>query len=144
MTDSQPKGAFENPDVIGDIPPKPEQNPGQDVLEVDLAEKAGVMTEDEKFEKFGEVPEGTLISFDQLVQNFLQQYEDAKGEYRKLQEALDNMHYTSSITKISLQELQTKKDLLNKLSGAVEALALYKKYVDPECTERDFEFSDED
>ena len=47
-------------------------------------------------------------------------------------------------TKISLQELQTKKDLLNKLSGAVEALALYKKHVDPNVTERDFVFNDED
>jgi len=143
MTDSQSQGVFENPDVVGEIP-KPAQNADQDVLHVDLAEKAGVLTEDEKLEKFGEVAEGTLISFDQLVQNFLQQYEDAKVEYKKLQEALDNMHYTSSITKISLQELQTKKDLLNKLSGAVEALALYKRYVDPECTDREFEFSDED
>ena len=48
------------------------------------------------------------------------------------------MHYTSTITKISLEELQEKKDLLNKLTGAVEALALYKKHVDPNCTDRDF------
>ena len=143
MTDSQSQGVFENPDVVGDIP-KPDKNAEQDVEEVNIAAKAGVLTEDEKLEKFGIVPEGTLISFDQLVQNFLQQYEDAKVEYKKLQEALDNMHYTSSITKISLQELQTKKDLLNKLAGAVEALALYKKYVDPECTDREFEFNDED
>jgi len=143
MTDSQSQGVFENPDVVGDIP-KPDKNAEQDVEEVNIAAKAGVLTEDEKLEKFGIVPEGTLISFDQLVQNFLQQYEDAKNEYRKLQEALDNMHYTSSITKISLQELQTKKDLLNKLAGAVEALSLYKKYVDPTCTDREFEFEDED
>ena len=143
MTDST-TGVFDDPDIIGDIPPKPDINAEQEVEEVDLPAKAGVLTEDEKMEKFGVVPEGTLISFDQLVQNFLQQYEDAKVEYKKLQEALDNMHYTSSITKISLQELQTKKDLLNKLAGAVEALALYKKYVDPECTDREFEFNDED
>jgi len=143
MTDST-TGVFDDPDIIGDIPPKPDKNAEQEVEEVDLPAKAGVLTEDQKIEKFGVVPEGTLISFDQLVQNFLQQYEDAKGEYKKLQEALDNMHYTSSITKISLQELQTKKDLLNKLAGAVEALALYKKYVDPECTDREFEFNDED
>ena len=143
MTDSTTdvKGVFEDPNIV---PPKPDAQKEQDVEEVDLPTKAGVLTEDEKMEKFGVVPEGTLISFDQLVQNFLQQYEDAKVEYKKLQEALDNMHYTSSITKISLQELQTKKDLLNKLAGAVEALALYKKYVDPECTDREFEFNDED
>ena len=143
MTEST-TGVFNDPDIIGDIPPKPDKNAEQEVEEVNLPAKAGVLTEDEKMEKFGVIPEGTLISFDQLVQNFLQQYEDAKVEYKKLQEALDNMHYTSSITKISLQELQTKKDLLNKLSGAVEALALYKKYVDPECTDREFEFDDED
>tara|TARA_B100001996_G_scaffold163575_1_gene124755 strand:- start:106 stop:528 length:423 start_codon:yes stop_codon:yes gene_type:complete len=134
-------GVFDDPEIIGDQPE--EKRPQQDVTTVDLASKAGVMTEDEKAEKFGEIEEGTIISFDQLVQNFLQQYEDAKGEYKKLQEALDNMHYTSSITKISLAELQTKKDLLNKLSGAVEALALYKKYVDPECTDKDFEFNED-
>ena len=140
MTDSTTgaTGVFDDPNIV---PPKPEK---QEVEEVNLSERAGVLTEDEKIEQFGSIPEGTLISFDQLVQNFLQQYEDAKNEYRKLQEALDNMHYTSSITKISLQELQTKKDLLNKLAGAVEALALYKKYVDPECTDREFEFNDED
>ena len=140
MTDSTTgaTGVFDDPNIV---PPKPEK---QEVEEVNLSERAGVLTEDEKIEQFGSIPEGTLISFDQLVQNFLQQYEDAKVEYKKLQEALDNMHYTSSITKISLQELQTKKDLLNKLAGAVEALALYKKYVDPECTDREFEFNDED
>ena len=141
MTDSKTTGVFEDPNIV---PPKPDKNPEQDVQEINLPAKAGVMTEEEKKEKFGSIPEGTLISFDQLVQNFLQQYEDAKVEYKKLQEALDNMHYTSSITKISLAELQTKKDLLNKLAGAVEALALYKKYVDPECTDREFEFNDED
>ena len=76
--------------------------------------------------------------------NFLQQHANVKEEYHKLQEALDNMHYTSTITKISLEDLQNKKDLLNKLSGAVEALALYKKHVDPNCTEREFVFDDED
>tara|TARA_B100000579_G_C22698294_1_gene788510 strand:+ start:40 stop:378 length:339 start_codon:yes stop_codon:yes gene_type:complete len=108
----------------------------QDVAVVDLAEEAGIETVEAN-----EI-EG-LISFDQLVMNFLQQHETAKNEYQKLQEALDNMHYTSTITKISLEELQTKKDLLNKLSGAVEALALYKKHVDPNCSDRDFVFSDE-
>ena len=114
----------------------------EDVLEVDLAKEAGIQTEEEKVESIP-VIEG-LITFDQLVMNFLQQHATAKEEYIKLQQALDNMHYTSTITKISLQELQTKKDLLNKLSGAVESLALYKKHVDPNCTERDFEFTDDE
>ena len=109
----------------------------EDVREVDLAKEAGLdITPDTPIEG--------LITFDELVMNFLQQHQTAKEEYQKLQEALDNMHYTSTITKISLEELQTKKDLLNKLAGAVEALALYKKHVDPNCTERDFVFNDED
>ena len=111
----------------------------QDVAVVDLAEEAGLTPESEK----ANVPVEGLITFDQLVMNFLQQHETAKEEYQKLQEALDNMHYTSTITKISLEELQTKKDLLNKLAGAVEALALYKKHVDPNCSDRDFVFSDD-
>ena len=60
-----------------------------------------------------------------------------------MSEALDNMHYTSTITKISLEELQQKKDQLNKLSGAIEALALYKQHVDPNVTDRDFVFDEE-
>ena len=112
----------------------------EDTTVVDLATEAGVTKEEDK-----EVKEITgLITFDELVMNFLQQHQTAKEEYQKLQEALDNMHYTSTITKISLEELQTKKDLLNQLAGAVEALALYKKHVDPNCTERDFVFNDED
>ena len=113
----------------------------QDVMEVNLAERAGVQTEEQKLESVG-VIEG-LITFDELVMNFLQQHHNALEEYKKLQQALDNMHYTSTITKISLEELQTKKDTLNKLSGAVEALALYKKHVDPNCTDRDFVFSED-
>ena len=112
-----------------------------DVMEVNLAERAGVQTEEQKLESVG-VIEG-LITFDELVMNFLQQHHNALEEYKKLQAALDNMHYTSTITKISLEELQTKKDTLNKLSGAVEALALYKKHVDPNCTDRDFVFSED-
>ena len=109
----------------------------EDVREIDLVKEAGLeLTEDTPIEG--------LISFDELVMNFLQQHANVKEEYHKLQEALDNMHYTSTITKISLEDLQNKKDLLNKLSGAVEALALYKKHVDPNCTEREFVFDDED
>ena len=113
----------------------------QDVMEVDLAEKAGVITEEEKRELTDEI-EG-LITFDQLVMNFLQQYDDTKEEYHKLQEALDNMHYTSTITKISLEELQVKRDHMNKLSGAVEAMSLYKKHVDPNVTDKEFTFSED-
>ena len=110
----------------------------EDVTVVDLADKAGIAKDVEVKEIQG------LITFDELVMNFLQQHATAKDEFNKLQEALDNMHYTSTITKISLEELQEKKDLLTRLTGAVEALALYKKHVDPNCTERDFVFNDED
>ena len=109
--------------------------------EVDLAERANIQTEDEK--RATVQPIQGLITFDQLTMNFLQQHHDTLEEYKKLQEALDNMHYTSTITKISLEELQTKKDTLNKLSGAIEALALYKKHVDPNCTDREFSFDEE-
>ena len=113
----------------------------QTVTEVDLAERANIQTEDEK--RASVQPIQGLISFDQLTMNFLQQHHDTLEEYKKLQEALDNMHYTSTITKISLEELQSKKDQLNKLSGAIEALALYKKHVDPNVTDKDFSFDEE-
>ena len=108
----------------------------QDVKVVDLAEQAGLSKDPKKL-----IDDSSLITFDELVMNFLQQHDNVKAEYKKLQEALDNMHYTSTITKISLEDLQTKKDTLNKLSGAVEALALFKKHVDPNITERDFVFN---
>ena len=41
----------------------------QDVIEVDLAQQAGVATEDEKREINGEID--GLITFDQLVMNFI-------------------------------------------------------------------------
>jgi len=113
----------------------------QTVTEVDLAERANITTEDEK--RANVKPIEGLITFDQLTMNFLQQHHDTLEEYKKLQEALDNMHYTSTITKISLEELQSKKDQLNKLSGAIEALALYKKHVDPNVTDKDFSFDEE-
>jgi len=113
----------------------------QTVTEVDLAERANIQTEDEK--RATVKPIQGLITFDQLTMNFLQQHHDTLEEYKKLQEALDNMHYTSTITKISLEELQSKKDQLNKLSGAIEALALYKKHVDPNVTDKEFSFDEE-
>jgi len=115
----------------------------EEVKEVSLADLAGVKTQSEvDAENANNVIED-LITFDQLVMNFLQQHQDAVADYKKLQEALDNMHYTSTITKISLEELQLKKDHLNKLTGAIEALALYKKHVDPTVTDKEFTF-DED
>jgi hypothetical protein len=115
----------------------------EEVKEVSLAEVAGVKSQSElDAANKGTEIEG-LITFDQLVMNFLQQHEDAKEDYKKLQEALDNMHYTSTITKISLEELQLKKDHLNKLCGAIEALALYKKHVDPDVTDKEFTFEEE-
>ena len=115
----------------------------QTTSEVNLANEAGIMTEAEKLVKAKANPINGLITFDQLVMNFLQQHHDTLEEYNKLQEALDNMHYTSTITKISLEELQAKKDQLNKLSGAIEALALYKKHVDPTVTDKEFSFDEE-
>tara|TARA_B100000287_G_scaffold387158_1_gene395516 strand:+ start:8474 stop:8917 length:444 start_codon:yes stop_codon:yes gene_type:complete len=114
-------------------------NDPSEVTEVDLKEIAGLEVKEEK-----PLEEGQLITFDQLTMNFLQQHHDTMEEYVKLQEALDNMHYTSTITRISLEDLQDKKDHLNKLTGAIEAMALYKKHVDPNCTDRDFVFNDED
>ena len=111
-----------------------------EVAEIDLKELAGPPNANADATP---LEEGTLISFDQLVMNFLQQHHDTLEDYQKLQEALDNMHYTSTITKISLEDLQEKKDHLNKLTGAIEALALYKKHVDPNCTTRDFVFNDD-
>lgn len=110
----------------------------QTVVEFDLAEEAGIVKENEKQIN---VIEG-LISFDELVMNFIQQYDDTMEDYKKLRTALDSMHYTSTITKISLEELQVKKDLLNKLAGAVEALSLYKTHVDPNVTEKEFTFEE--
>ncbi len=114
-------------------------NDPSEVTEVDLKEIAGLEVKEER-----PLEEGQLITFDQLTMNFLQQHHDTMEEYVKLQEALDNMHYTSTITRISLEDLQDKKDHLNKLTGAIEAMALYKKHVDPNCTDRDFVFNDED
>jgi len=116
----------------------------ENVKEVNLTEVAGVKTTEEKLQESKENEVTDLISYDDLVYNFLQQFEDTKEEYKKLQEALDNMHYTSTITKISLEEMQTKKDHMNKLAGAIEAMYLYKKHVNPECSDKDFTFEDED
>lgn len=114
----------------------------QSVTEVNLAEVAGIKSYEEKLIDAQEATVDGLITFDQLVLNFLQQHADTLEEYNKLKEALDNMHYTTTITKISLEELQLKKDHLNKLTGAIEALALYKKHVDPNVTDKEFTFEE--
>jgi hypothetical protein len=114
----------------------------QTVSEVNLAEVAGVTSFEEQQQIAKENEVHDLITFDQLVMNFLQQHADTLAEYHKLKEALDNMHYTTTITKISLEELQLKKDHLNKLAGAIEGLALYKKYVDPTVTDKEFTFEE--
>tara|TARA_Y100000004_G_scaffold88937_1_gene99763 strand:+ start:1503 stop:1832 length:330 start_codon:yes stop_codon:yes gene_type:complete len=107
----------------------------QEVTEVNLSEVAGIVTD--------EAPElEGLITYDQLVMNLLQQHHDTLEDYKKLKTALDNMHYTSTITKISLEDMQEKKDQLNKLAGAIEGLYLYKKHVDPTVTDKDFEFGE--
>ena len=124
--------------LMDNTPAIKEQLP--EVTEVDLRELAGPAGPNSDATP---LEDGTLISFDQLVMNFLQQHHDTLEDYKKLQDALDSMHYTSTITKISLEDLQDKKDHLNKLTGAIEALALYKKHVDPNCTTRDFVFNDE-
>jgi len=115
----------------------------QTVTEVNLAELAGIPTSEESLEIDKSKEIQGLITFDQLVNNFLQQHSDAVEDYKKLREALDNMHYTSTITKISLEELQFKKDHINKLVGAIEAMSLYKKHVDPSVTDKDFIFEDD-
>jgi hypothetical protein len=114
----------------------------QTVTEVNLAEIAGIAPTEELLEnnKNNEVTE--LITYDQLVLNLLQQHADAVADFKKLKEALDNMHYTSTITKISLEELQLKKDHINKLTGAIEGLALYKNHVNPNVTDKDFVFEE--
>ena len=61
----------------------------QTVTEVDLAERANITTEDEK--RANVKPIEGLITFDQLTMNFLQQHHDTLEEYKKLQEALDNL-----------------------------------------------------
>ena len=82
------------------------------------------------------------LTYDQLVQDFCDQHKDTLAEYKKMGEALDNMSYSSTVTRVSLEGLQEKKDKLNKLQGAVEALYLYKMHVDPDVTDKDFTFED--
>jgi len=110
--------------------------------EVNLAEISGVSPEERQGIYCDDDGNPIKLTYDQLVQDFCDQHKDTMSEYKKMGEALDNMSYSSTVTRVSLEGLQEKKDKLNKLQGAVEALYLYKMHVDPTVTDKDFTFED--
>ena len=110
--------------------------------EVNLAELSGVSPEERQGVYCDDDGNPIKLTYDQLVQDFCDQHKDTMSEYKKMGEALDNMSYSSTVTRVSLEGLQEKKDKLNKLQGAVEALYLYKMHVDPAVTDKDFTFED--
>ncbi|AJK27476.1 hypothetical protein PTIM40_49 [Cyanophage P-TIM40] len=110
--------------------------------DVSLEELAGVSREEERGLYCDEDGNPVKLTYDQLVQDFCDQHKEAVTEYKKMSEALDNMSYSSTVTRVSLEGLQEKKDKLNKLQGAVEALYLFKMHVDPTITDKDFTFED--
>ena len=110
--------------------------------EVNLAEISGVSPEERQGIYCDDDGNPIKLTYDQLVQDFCDQHKDTMTEYKKMGEALDNMSYSSTVTRVSLEGLQEKKDKLNKLQGAVEALYLYKMHVDPTVTEKDFTFEE--
>ena len=110
--------------------------------EVNLAELSGVSPEERQGVYCDDDGNPIKLTYDQLVQDFCDQHKDTMSEYKKMGEALDNMSYSSTVTRVSLEGLQEKKDKLNKLQGAVEALYLYKMHVDPTVTDKDFTFED--
>ena len=110
--------------------------------EVNLAELSGVSPEERQCVYCDDDGNPIKLTYDQLVQDFCDQHKDTMSEYKKMGEALDNMSYSSTVTRVSLEGLQEKKDKLNKLQGAVEALYLYKMHVDPTVTDKDFTFED--
>ena len=110
--------------------------------EIKLNELAGVTPEIQEDLMRDSDGNPVKLSYDQLVQDFCDQHKDAAADYRKMSEALDNMSYSSTVTRVSLEGLQEKKDKLNKLQGAVEALYLYKMHVDPAVTDKEFKFED--
>ena len=59
----------------------------KEITEYDIDKVAGVETTEEVREKLEatKIEAGVLISYDQLVVNFLQQYEDAKEDLLKMQ-----------------------------------------------------------
>ena len=110
--------------------------------DVSLEELAGVSREEARGLYCDEDGNPVKLTYDQLVQDFCDQHQEAVAEYKKMSEALDNMSYSSTVTRVSLEGLQEKKDKLNKLQGAVEALYLFKMHVDPTITDKDFTFED--
>ena len=110
--------------------------------EIQLNELAGVSPEERQGIYCDEDGNPIKLTYDQLVQDFCDQHKDTLAEYKKMGEALDNMSYSSTVTRVSLEGLQEKQDKLNKLQGAVEALYLYKMHVDPDVTDKDFTFED--
>ena len=110
--------------------------------EVNLAELSGVSPEERQGVYCDDDGNPIKLTYDQLVQDFCDQHKDTMSEYKKMGEALDNMSYSSTVTRVSLEGLQEKKDKLNKLQGAVEALYLYKMHVDPAITDKEFKFED--
>ena len=114
----------------------------QTTEEIKIDELAGVSREEERGIMCDEDGNPVKLTFDQLVQDFCDQHKEATEEYQKMSEALDNMSYSSTVTRVSLEGLQEKKDKLNKLQGAVEALYLYKMHVDPTVTDKDFTFEE--
>ena len=110
--------------------------------EVNLAELSGVSPEERQGVYCDDDGNPIKLTYDQLVQDFCDQHKDTMSEYKKMGEALDNMSYSSTVTRVSLEGLQEKKDKLNKLQGAFEAIYLYKMHVDPTVTDKDFTFED--
>ena len=110
--------------------------------EIKLNELAGVTPEIQEDLMRDSDGNPVKLSYDQLVQDFCDQHKDCMADYKKMGEALDNMSYSSTVTRVSLEGLQEKKDKLNKLQGAVEALYLYKMHVDPAVTDKEFTFED--
>ena len=112
------------------------------VEEVDVNELAGVSKEERGGIFCDSDGNPVMLTYDQLVADFISQHDETVEEYKKLQEALDNLSYSSTVTRVSLEGLQEKKDKLNKLQGAIEALYLYKVHCDPNVTDKEFEFQD--
>jgi len=112
------------------------------VEEIDVNELAGVSKEERRGIMCDENGNPVMLTYDQLVADFISQHAETTEEYKKLQEALDNLSYSSTVTRVSLEGMQEKKDKLNKLQGAIEALYLYKVHCDPNVTDKEFTFED--
>jgi len=113
-----------------------------EVENVDINDLAGVSKEERLGIFCDEDGNPVRLTYDQLVADLISQYEETIAEYRKLTEALDNLSYSSTVTRVSLEGMQEKKDKLNKLQGAIEALYLYSIHVDPNVTDKEFTFAE--